>query len=44
VISVSQLWGGLVSDDTSMPQDIAAMSDYFFTWKLDGGVMVLDSH
>jgi hypothetical protein len=29
LISVSQGWGGLVSDDTSMPQDIAAMSDCF---------------
>jgi hypothetical protein len=26
---VSQLWGGLVSDDTSMPQEFAAMNDCF---------------
>jgi hypothetical protein len=29
--------GGLVSDDTSMPQDIAAMSDYLeIRWWRDG--------
>jgi hypothetical protein len=33
VISVIQLWGDLVIDDTSMPQDIAAMSDYFLLGK-----------
>jgi len=43
VISVSELWGVLVSDDTSMPQGIAAMKRLLFAWRLDGGMKVLDS-